>query len=696
MKLIKDRIYGSVLLSILEHKILKDELLNRLHQVIQTSSVYFVFPSARHSRFAHSIGVMYLAGKAFKFALSNAGEDVLKEFLKFAFDKCTKTIEQAKKIVEDEWISKEEGTTTSSLTVQNLGKKIDLSKKIELENLLKLLTSSILGNYFARAYFIWHPELSTQDTFAYFLTLQVVRLKGLLHDIGHLPFSHIFEFAIENSLLSSHQQMKNFSGLFKEYKEAKDNNNNLKFHEFLGDKLSPLIIERTVKKLADEKLPDEKLRGLIFKIEVIGKSIGILLKDSEFMEPLLDIIDAEVDVDRLDFVLRDGSNSGFVESCCDYNRIVKTFKLHKVDEEEEERRESKFKIYPAVQALNDIQELLQDRYRLYKSVINHHKVKKMDALLERALEKELAGRLKELEKLKESNKPISPTDGIAYVLWLFTDENFRRPEKLASAFSQLSDDWLLTVLKKTFYELYEDVNAEEELKRVLSEFFTYSSNYLSLWKRDIDYRGWIELVLRNYKNKVEGKFKEIASSIKESIKHLEEAVRNSDVNRELLEAKKKDLQMLLNVLETKKENKFFIIQILLSLQPSILNKVAINQTELGIFFIPASIRRGVKDFTLIDIKSNKKFSFSEVSSIREFLNKDFQSSIRFFVYFDRNKYSEDKMSKRIWQFLSSFLTELASELPLILEKEVKNLQRRTKNGSGKKEKTEMSSSKGKK
>ena len=85
----------------------------------------------------------------------------------------------------------------------------------------------------------------------------------------------------------------------------------------------------------------------------------------------------------------------------------------------------------------------------------------MDALLERVLEKELAGRLKELEKLKEnkdeSNKPISPNDGITYVLWLFTDENFRRPEKLASAFSQLSDDWLLTVLKKIFYELYEDV-----------------------------------------------------------------------------------------------------------------------------------------------------------------------------------------------------------------------------------------------
>jgi len=61
-KTIGDVVHGSIPVSKVESDILQLPVLNRLHHVKQMSMAYYVFPGAQISRFAHSIGALYVGG----------------------------------------------------------------------------------------------------------------------------------------------------------------------------------------------------------------------------------------------------------------------------------------------------------------------------------------------------------------------------------------------------------------------------------------------------------------------------------------------------------------------------------------------------------------------------------------------------------------------------------------------------------
>ncbi len=63
MKLIRDAIYGDILLSDLAMKFVDTSEFQRLHYIKQLGLSYKVFPCATHTRFQHSIGVYHLTKK---------------------------------------------------------------------------------------------------------------------------------------------------------------------------------------------------------------------------------------------------------------------------------------------------------------------------------------------------------------------------------------------------------------------------------------------------------------------------------------------------------------------------------------------------------------------------------------------------------------------------------------------------------
>ncbi len=63
VRTIRDPIYDEIRLTSLENKIIDTPIFQRLRWISQLSGVKQVYPSAVHTRFAHSIGVMYLAGR---------------------------------------------------------------------------------------------------------------------------------------------------------------------------------------------------------------------------------------------------------------------------------------------------------------------------------------------------------------------------------------------------------------------------------------------------------------------------------------------------------------------------------------------------------------------------------------------------------------------------------------------------------
>lgn len=68
---IQDPIHGGITFGRIEKALIDHRLFQRLHGLRQNSLLYLIFPSANHTRFDHSIGVMYLAGRFLDAVLNN-------------------------------------------------------------------------------------------------------------------------------------------------------------------------------------------------------------------------------------------------------------------------------------------------------------------------------------------------------------------------------------------------------------------------------------------------------------------------------------------------------------------------------------------------------------------------------------------------------------------------------------------------
>lgn len=67
-----DNVHGFIYYTDAEHKIMKTALFKRLQSIKQLSIVNWVFPGSEHTRYIHSLGVMYIADKiALRLKLSN-------------------------------------------------------------------------------------------------------------------------------------------------------------------------------------------------------------------------------------------------------------------------------------------------------------------------------------------------------------------------------------------------------------------------------------------------------------------------------------------------------------------------------------------------------------------------------------------------------------------------------------------------
>src|SRR3954453_11679100 len=62
-KYFRDALHGSIVVEPHEVPFVDAPLFQRLRGILQTGPVYLTYPSARHSRFEHALGVLQLAGR---------------------------------------------------------------------------------------------------------------------------------------------------------------------------------------------------------------------------------------------------------------------------------------------------------------------------------------------------------------------------------------------------------------------------------------------------------------------------------------------------------------------------------------------------------------------------------------------------------------------------------------------------------
>jgi len=318
---IKDPVHGYVYITKQEKEIIDSYPVQRLRRLRQLAGSEYVYPGANHTRFEHSVGVMYLAGK----------------------------------VTEN----------------PNISRLIDENEA------------------------------------------ETVKIAGLLHDVGHGPFSHVFEHLLDKELHKTHEDITQWIIRNSELKDTLKNNG---------------YDPTEVGKLATGKLHKPK---------------------KAFLDQ---IISSAVDVDKQDFIVRDTHHTGAEYGFIDIFRLI-----HALDVLKEN-------LAIDLGALSALESLIIARIESFKSIYFHRVGRAAQIMLAMAMEK--ANDELGLTRFKTPEEYMNMDD---YTVWT----GLKQCKKSAPIIKNLEKRKLLKcAYERTFYEkdtMVSNLFSQETHRRQLQE-----------------------------------------------------------------------------------------------------------------------------------------------------------------------------------------------------------------------------------
>lgn len=277
-KTISDTIHGDIDISNIAIRIIDTPQFQRLKDLEQLGTCSSAFPSGTHTRKAHSIGTYYLTGRILK------------------------------RIKE---------TTTPE----------DMHKYLcmipELQEYLKTT---------------YDKNLYVLDDYI----IELVKIGGLLHDVGHGPFSHVFDNFITTVHIIDHPEIE---------------------HEFRSCMITEDIIKQD--KQLSKLIPPEH-------VQFIKQTINPPDSYQSFLYQIVSNGINGIDVDKYDYLERDSYVLGFKHSI-DTKRFINDIKVKQNI------------ICFSHRTLNDITNLFDARYKLHKQFYCHHAVVSYELMLHRLM-----------------------------------------------------------------------------------------------------------------------------------------------------------------------------------------------------------------------------------------------------------------------------------------------------------------------
>jgi metal dependent phosphohydrolase len=226
---------------------------------------------------------------------------------------------------------------------------------------------------------------------------QIVRLAGLLHDIGHYPLSHVGEAGYSKKILSQSDVKDFFDDIVnKRYKSIDDEvfgeKKNKRVKDFLSIGSNRYHHEMVSAKLAIETqeildIMQKYLSNPNFVIkknlDAISKEINDMIRgnyqdDSDNDMCLkIQLLHSEIDADRLDYLLRDSKSSGTSYGTIDIDYLISNLRIGEY--------EGKSVLGISTKAINAADQFLLNRFFSYTNVIFNDKVSFLGELAELAI-----------------------------------------------------------------------------------------------------------------------------------------------------------------------------------------------------------------------------------------------------------------------------------------------------------------------
>ena len=160
--------------------------------------------------------------------------------------------------------------------------------------------------------------------------LQLVRFAGLLHDLGHGPFSHSFEYALGRRLHMNHEE------------------------------ITERLITQT--EVADG-------------IKAAGCEPREVAEVARGRRRLLsDLVAGQVDADKIDFLLRDSLHAGVEYGHFDWQRLIRSFVVKEGG------------VFASTNSLYSLDSFLIARFQMFRAVYYHKTVRAANLMLERSID----------------------------------------------------------------------------------------------------------------------------------------------------------------------------------------------------------------------------------------------------------------------------------------------------------------------
>ena len=422
---IPDPIHRSFELTLFDRDIVDTGEFQRLHFILQQSTMYASFPANKNTRFPHSIGTAHVACKMFSSALSNAETDTLRGFLEAAADFLEKLAT---------YLFDPSGMQTSG--TDYFGQLKD-AHRATISGMSRFLHRPLMPSAGADAVDLAF-RVDTNDgcgegkhfdvSFVIDTLWQALRIYALAHDIGHLPMSHAFEHGLArvddgmseyglsgagdvtpiNQLGEANKRFSGSSGL------------DQKFFRFLNEMIDAkqADVEFVITK---KEIHEIRSYGILNDYLVKQQNIasGFDLSDDlktsvnrycsfihhlalciiysicreqtenpdpghQFLFAMRQLVDGKIDGDRLDYTLRDCHSSGVDFGRFDLGRIIDNALLLKPVNS---NGDTAFVFGFGPRAVAGIEQFFEARYQSYKYLVHHRTSSRSNKAVEALVEK---------------------------------------------------------------------------------------------------------------------------------------------------------------------------------------------------------------------------------------------------------------------------------------------------------------------